>query len=137
MSPRPWVDASQATLFGEGSKPRDRKPRERDELFDALVYVTKTNPAGLTASGRGMLNRALKELRAVGATPEEIVNRSRVYVEKWRHTPTAGALSRQWATLEESPLAARKVPQRPAHGVSAEARADLAARMRAWMQERQ
>ena len=131
--PVPFIDPSQATLFGEGSRPAQRKPRQADPLFDAITYVCKINPQSLTASGRGQINRNLKELRAVGATPEQIVRRSQVYVEKWRHTPTPAALTRQWAALEESPLAARVVVTPAEEPVSAERRSEIAQQLRAWL----
>lgn len=136
MSPLPFVDPSQATLFGEGSRPRERKPRQRDPLWDAVVYCCKIHEASLTASGRGMTNRAVKELRDAGATPEQVVARSRVYIEKWRQTPTAAALARQWATLTESPLRVRVAPLAASESVTAERRAELAQRARAWMEGR-
>lgn len=140
MSGKPFIDSQQATLWGEGSKPRERKPREADPLFDALVYVCKINPMGLTASGRGMLNRALKEIRDVGGTPEQIVARSRAYSERFKHVPTPGALARHWAALETRPQAVRRVTpseaERAAQTVSVEQLRSLAARGRSWMAER-
>lgn len=134
--PSPFVDLNQATLFGDRSRPRDRAPRVADELFDALMHVTKTNAASLTASGRGMANRHLKELRNAGATPAEVLRRSQVYVERFRSTPTSGALTRHWASLESSPLAARKTSQERVEPLSPERRAEIAARMRQYLDER-
>lgn len=128
--------ADQLHLFGSGNHPsRPRAKRECDPLFDALMFVTKTNPAHLTASGRGMANRALKELRQAGATPPEILHRSRVYVERFRHTPTAGALVRHWASLSERPSQPRMAARRVEPLVSAERRSELAQRARAWISE--
>jgi hypothetical protein len=74
--------------------------RKRDELFDALVAAWGVDPAELTDSARGALNRALKELRAVEATPAEVtvrVERYRRRHPKWEFTPTA--LAKFWASL--------------------------------------
>lgn len=133
---RPFVDQQQATLFGDGSRPRERKPRERDLLFEALAFVCKINTSQLTASNRGMLNRALKEIRDVGATPEMVLHRAEVYRHKWSHVPTPGALARHWASLGVSPLAVRTIAPEPAHGVTAERRREIAERLRAWSASR-
>jgi DNA-binding transcriptional ArsR family regulator len=72
--------------------------RPRDELWDTLVTVLKTEPA--TKSERGRWNKALKELREANATPEQIKTRSVLYQRKWPNidlTPTA--LSANWGLL--------------------------------------
>jgi hypothetical protein len=124
--------ADQLDIFGNTTVPA-RPARQRDPLFDAVCQVCKINPHSLTQSGRGMLNRALKELRAVEARPEDVMHRSRAYVERFRHTPTPGALARHWASLEVRPHAARRIeapePQNRSQALSKE---ELVARANAW-----
>lgn len=136
MSPLPFVDPTQATLFGEGSRPRDRKPRERDEHWEALLLVCRMQASSMTASSRGMTNRALKEIRDAGATPGEILERGRAYEERFRSTPTAMALARQWPGLAVRPRKPIEAPPRVFEPASPESRQELAQRMRAWMEER-
>lgn len=128
----------QLHLFGEGGHPsRPRQAKPSDPLFDALMQVTKTNPHTLTASGRGMANRALKEIRNAGGTPPEILHRSRAYVERFRHTPTPGALARHWASLEVRPHAARQIAPLEAQAPSqALSRSELTARAKAYWANR-
>lgn len=133
---RPFVDLNQATLFGENSRPRERKPREPDHLWDALCHVCKIQTSSMTASSRGITNRALKELRDAGATPGDILERGRAYVERFRSTPTPQALARQWPGLAVRPRAPIQAPPVVFEPLSPEERAEIAARMRQFMDER-
>lgn len=68
------------------------KPRPRDEVFEALIEVCGLDSSGLTKSERGRINKAAKELRDVGATPDGIRARATVYGQRWPDvdmTPTA------------------------------------------------
>lgn len=55
----------------------------------------------ITKSSRGAYNNAVKELKAIGATPGQITLRARRYQSKW---PTASltptALVRRWSELD-------------------------------------
>lgn len=77
-----------------------RPSRERDLLFEAVVDVCGQDPKRLTSSERGRINRALKDLRDVGATPEQI----RKAATKWQTTYpsarlTATAIAANWTTI--------------------------------------
>lgn len=75
--------------------------RRSDELFDALVVACDIDPAELTPDARGLVNRSLKSLRAVGATPGDITSRSANYRRRWPNiTLTPMALSKHWAQLK-------------------------------------
>ena len=63
--------------------------RQRDLLFEAVMTVAGWNADDLTQSARGRTNRALVELREVGATPEEVLIRGRRYWEKYKDLSTA------------------------------------------------
>ena len=101
-------DASDVRMQeGEGEvereieEPKTIAPRKRDALFDAVVQVCGINPADLTKMGRGPINRALAELRGVGATPAEVRRRA-------GHWPfevalTAPGLAKHWASLGAPP----------------------------------
>lgn len=71
--------------------------RQRDELWDAL-----TDELGevTTRTERGRRNKALKELRAVGATAADIRERCAAYRSRWPEIDlTANALVGNWSLL--------------------------------------
>lgn len=74
--------------------------RERDLLFETIVDVTGQDARRLTPSERGRINKALKDLRAVDATPEQI----RKAASRWTTTYpnarlTATAIAANWTTI--------------------------------------
>jgi hypothetical protein len=74
--------------------------RKRDELFDAVTEACGIEVATITPSGRGKVNKALKELRDVGATPADVRDRAQRYRRRWPNvslTPTA--LAGHWGEL--------------------------------------
>jgi len=60
-----------------------KKKRRPDTIFDAIVSVCLIDPASLTASARGSVNKAVKELRDVEATAETITRVAAAYRKKW------------------------------------------------------
>ena len=84
--------------------------RKRDEVWDALMLVCGVRD--VTGSARGAYNRAAKDLREVGATPQEIGARAMVYRERWPDvslTPTA--LARRWGECDPG-MQHRRAPSR-------------------------
>lgn len=80
--------------------PTPNRARARDELWDALMDACGVETATITASARGAYNRACRDLRVIGATPDEVYRRSLMYRRKWPAvslTPTA--LARRWAEI--------------------------------------
>lgn len=80
--------------------PAARAPRPRDLIWDAVVSVCGIVDASLTRSGKGAVAKAVAELKAVGATPDEI----RAKAAQWPRTfpgaqLTAPALAKHWANL--------------------------------------
>jgi DNA-binding transcriptional MocR family regulator len=76
------------------------KKRQPDPLWDTMLNVCGINPQTLTGTERGRVNRALKELREVNATPEDIRARANAYKTKYPGaalTPTA--LAANWSQL--------------------------------------
>lgn len=74
--------------------------RKRDLLFEAVCEATGTNPSELTKPARGALNTALKNLREVGAIPEEVARRARSYHQRYPDIElTPSALASHWPRL--------------------------------------
>lgn len=77
-----------------------RKPRPPDPIFDALVHVCGIDPAELTKSARSAVNSAVKQLRDIGATGEEIHRRARRHRKQWPDaTLTPTSLAKHYAQL--------------------------------------
>lgn len=107
----PRQEATRGAQVARGNPPQDdtqtqvsnssKTQRPKDEIFDALCLVCKINSAEVTKTGRGELNAAVKELKAVGATPREIIRRSVVWKQKYPEIlVTPSALKKHWAALE-------------------------------------
>lgn len=75
------------------------KARPADPLFDAVTAALGIDPAELTRSARGALNKAVKELRDVGADPLEVPARVAMLRALWRVPATATSLAKHWAEL--------------------------------------
>lgn len=81
------------------SSPSESANRQPDYLFEAVVEACRLGDwKTLTRAERGPLNRAVRELREVGATPEEVRVRSRRYRQTWpRIELTPSALVANWS----------------------------------------
>lgn len=71
----------------------------------------------ITASSRGAYNRAVRDLKAVDATPGQITLRARKYQQQW---PTASltptALARRWSELgTAAPVSEAETERCPKH----------------------
>ena len=75
--------------------------RPPDLLWDALAVALGDTPGErVTETQRGVRNRALKELREVGATPEQLRERAMEYRRQWPDvTLTAMGLVKHWAQM--------------------------------------
>ena len=94
MTPEPSLNHQERKSYGLTPQ---RSSRKRDELWDILA-IELGEPG--TASERGRRNKALKELREVGATPEEIRRRLGEYRKRWpKIDVTATALAANWTQL--------------------------------------
>ena len=72
-----------------------------DELFETLCAVTGHDTKQLTSSERGRINKALKDLRSVGATAVEIRHRSAAWSKRYPSaTLTPTALAAHWSSLQ-------------------------------------
>ncbi len=85
--------------------------RPPDLLFEAVCEACSIDWRKLTKSGRGMVNRAVGDLRQVGAKPEEVHERALAYRVLYPEvTLTPPALSKHWASVLEE---ARRVVENP------------------------
>lgn len=99
--------ADQGTGKGKDIAP-DKPPRERDELFDAVTAECGIDAKTLTDSGRSPLNRALKELRSVDATPGQVQVRAQRFRTRYRDVSlTPSALAKHWGSLNGNEPAGR------------------------------
>lgn len=81
-------------------KPPESRIRKADNLFDTLAKACGINVTQLTGSSRGQLNKAVKELRDIGATSDQITDKANAYrrqYEKAALTPLA--LVKHWPAL--------------------------------------
>jgi hypothetical protein len=78
--------------------------RKSDEIWDALLDACNVDTSAVTAASRGAYNRAVADLRAVGATPDDIRRRAANYRSTYPDAPmTPTALARRWAELGRAP----------------------------------
>lgn len=78
-----------------GDKPRQNRPP--DPLFEAVCEATGIDWHELTSIARGSANKAVAELRGVGATPDEVRARAGRWPYDTRLTPPA--LAKHWPQL--------------------------------------
>lgn len=86
--------------ISENRKGTTPSQRARDMLFEKVVEVCGHDLATLTKSERGRINRAVKEIREAGGTPERVDDAVRAWRARYPEaalTPTA--LSAHWSTL--------------------------------------
>jgi predicted transcriptional regulator len=76
------------------------KSAKKDELFEAVAAACGIDWTNLTKTGRGPLNKAVSELRGVGATPDQVSARAQAYRRTYPDAPlTPMALTKHWAAL--------------------------------------
>jgi hypothetical protein len=74
-----------------------------DDLAFAVYAVCRIDPAAITRSALGSYRRAIADLRAVDATPDEVKARAKVYRARWPSASlTPPALAKQWAACDAS-----------------------------------
>lgn len=78
-----------------------RKEKPRDEIWDTLMYVCRINTSGIPASARSGYGKVVKELKALGATADDVHQRGAAYRIAYRDAPlTPHALLKHWAQVE-------------------------------------
>jgi hypothetical protein len=79
-----------------------KEPAKRDELFEAVAKACGIPIGNLTRSSRGQLNRAVKELREVGATEPDVQAKAKAYRTQYPNaTLTPMALVKHWSSFAE------------------------------------
>jgi len=77
---------------------------KQDPIWDAVVNACHIDTSQLTKSERGRINKAVKELRDIHATPDDIHTRAREYRRRWPTVDlTATALAANYGTLGRPP----------------------------------
>jgi len=93
--------------------PPKESAKKKDELFEAVAEACGIDWANITTSGRGQLNKATKELRDIGVTPDQVGGRAAAYRKTYPDAPlTPSALAKHWAAL--TPVGTAKRSSRPA-----------------------
>lgn len=112
LPPTPLVSGGHPTSVpAEGTRPIELEPTTADaekrggksiseQLWDTLCLVCKINSDEVTKTGRGELNSAVRELKDVGATPQEILRRSVAWKRQYPNIAlTPSALKKHWGHL--------------------------------------
>ena len=74
--------------------------KKRDPLWDTWCqFCYGTTDPELTESERGRINRSLRELRSIGATPESMRQRIDWWRKNWRVQVTIRGLAYNWHSL--------------------------------------
>lgn len=80
------------------------KTRPRDLLWDAVMAACSIDTEAIPASARGAYNRAIRDLRAIGATPEQVEEKAAGWRRSWSQvTMTPTALARRWSEIPAGP----------------------------------
>lgn len=82
----------------------ESRSRKRDLLWEAVLTACQLDPFGAhSRSARGAYNRAVGELRALGVTPEQAIERATAHRQRWpRVSLTPSSLARHWSELVPS-----------------------------------
>ena len=79
-------------------------PTARVLIKNALVEAMGWNPKSVTRSQWGAIEKAAKDLAAVNATPDQIIQRARIYPTKQPGKLSPSALAKWWADCEPPSL---------------------------------
>lgn len=95
---------SRPDLYIKPLPEEEKQARKEDHIWDAVIESCGLNADELTTSSRGAINKAVQQLKQVGATPDDIHARARQHLTKWSNvslTPTS--LAKNWAQLSAQP----------------------------------
>lgn len=115
------------SAVAERGHPEVATARRRDVVWETVMEVCGIDPTQITSSSRGAYNRAVRDLRDLGAGPEAIVVRATVFRRRWPEaslTPTA--LARRWPECDPERQHGTRAP------VTRAEQDDLARLMEAW-----
>lgn len=87
-------------------------PRDRDAMWDGLIAACDITDTEITKGQRGSLNAAVRDLRDIGADPDDIPRRAANYMLRFPNAPlTPPALAKHWAQCAAAPATARSQHQ--------------------------
>jgi len=76
--------------------------RTKDHLFESVAKACGINLTGMTRTARGQLNKAVKELREVGATEQDVEAKAKAYRTQYPNaTLTPTALVKHWSSFAD------------------------------------
>ncbi len=85
------------------AKPPESIRRKTDNLFETVAKVCSISTANLTRSSRGQLNKAVKELREIDATDEQVHATAKAYRQQYPNaTLTPTALVKHWSSFKQT-----------------------------------
>jgi hypothetical protein len=97
----PCASHTPGAVLADGPRSRDS-----DHLFNAVVEGCELDSSRLTRTARGALNKVVKDICEVGATPAQVADAVAAYRRKWPAADcTPSALAKHWPSLT---LAANK-----------------------------
>jgi biotin operon repressor len=83
-------------------KPPESVTRKKDNLFEVIAEVCGISLTGMTRSSRGQLNKAVKELREIDTTEEQVRHKAKAYKAQYPNaTLTPTALIKHWSSFAE------------------------------------
>jgi hypothetical protein len=85
------------------AKPPESVRRKTDTLFETVAKVCGISTTNLTRSSRGQLNKAVKELRDIDATDEQVHDTAKAYRQQYPNaTLTPLALVKHWSSFKQT-----------------------------------
>jgi hypothetical protein len=83
--------------------PKEPTPKPKDQLFETVAQVCGISITNLTRTSRGQLNKAVKELREVNATDQQVHDTAKAYRNQYPNaTLTPTALIKHWPSFKET-----------------------------------
>lgn len=109
VEPPPGRPAKRSAKLPDGVQTlTQRTQRKSDELWDAVIAVCRTDASAFSPAERGIANRAVKELRDMGVTPEQVRARARRWREVYPKAKlTPRGLTANWGSLAPNAAEAR------------------------------
>jgi biotin operon repressor len=99
LSNKPVLVTNENTL---AATPPKSERRVKDDLFETIAEACGISLTGITRTARGQLNKAVKELREVGATSEQVKHKAKAYRAQYPNaTLTPTALIKHWSSFAE------------------------------------
>jgi len=90
-------------------KPPESSVKKKDGLFEAVASECGISLTGMTRSARGQLNKAVKELREIEATEEQVKAKAKAYRQQYPNaTLTPTALVKHWSSFAEAEKKAQR-----------------------------